>query len=145
MTQNEIAVAIVKSSCLRSITIFLGPYCSNSAIKAYTNQCYLKPINKARKILKEMGISPGLYSELEAILDDVSQFVCKGIISDSLYVYNDNLDDIRTSKDVDALYKFNELSNIDRVYEEVKYAIETKLDLLITGIEKIQGRQDELI
>lgn len=144
MTQNEIAVAIVKTYCLRSITIFIGPYYSNSAIQAYANQSYLKPINKARKMLKQMKISHQVCSELEAILDDVYQFICKGIISNSLYVYNDNLGNVRTVKNVINRYEFNELSDIDRPYEEVKYAIEIKMDLLITEIEKIQERHDKV-
>lgn len=88
MTQDEIAAAIIKTHCLRTITIVIGPYYSKSSIQAYANQCYLKPINKARKMLEQMKISHQLCLELEAILDDVTQFVCKGIISNSLYEYS---------------------------------------------------------
>ena len=142
MTQDEIATAIVKSHCLRTITIFIGPYYSKSSIQAYANQCYLKPINKARKMLEQMKISHQLYLELKAILDDITQFVCEGIIPKSLYAYNDNLANVKVAKNVNFQYEFNEFFNIDGVYEEVKYAIETKFDLLITEIDKRQEQQN---
>lgn len=137
MTQNEMAVAMVKTYCLRAITIFIGPYYSKSANQAYANQSYFKPISRAREELMQMRISQQLLSELESILDDVFDFVNHGNISKSFYEYNDNLKDA-------GVINCNEISgfsDVDRVYEEVKYAIETKLDLFITEIEKAQKTQ----
>lgn len=138
MTQNELAVAMMKTYCLRSIAIFIGPYYSKSANQAYANQSYLKPISKARKELMQMRISQQLFYELEMILDDVFDFVNHGNISKSFYECNDNLKDVG----VIICNKISDFSDVDRVYEEVKYAIETKFDLLITEIEKVQEKQN---
>lgn len=84
-----------------------------------------------------------MISSFGQVISNLSELRFHRIIIFTLYAYNDNLANIKAFKNINSQYEFNELLNIDRVYEEIKYAIETKLDLIISEIEKRQECQNK--
>ena len=124
---------IVKSECLRSITMKYGAYGSILAYATYKTE-YKK--NGATKYLRELQeyINQGeLYTEVmeqvNEIINDTLLFVEEGIIKRSWTTYIQSIRELFNKKDTDEI-----VLPFDKAlwyYKDIKDAVEVRVDLLI--------------
>lgn len=125
---------IVKSECLRSLSLKYGQY--NSSILGYAIYKIEYRQNGAGKKLQElqnyvsdMNIEDSLTEQLELVISDTYSFIENGIVNRRWTTYSNN---------IRYLFNTEEISDVKLSYEQaeyhcedIKHAIEVRIDILL--------------
>lgn len=129
---------VVKSECLRSITLRYGAYYSILAYATYQTEYQksgaTKSILQLKVELAKLDISCYILDQLNGIIDDTYRFVEEGVVTKKWTTYNQNIRKLFNSDEQTETQLT--LEKALEHYEDIKCAVELRSDLILEQIKE---------